>query len=225
MSRHAATEATWPIAAVVAAAGAGRRYGGRKLLAPWAGGTILAAVVRALVDGGLAPVVAVVAADGGAEGRVAAAAGATVVVRPADVAGDLGSSVALGVAWLARLAWPVDGGGKGAPAADGRDDRGPAIAVAPGDLPRLRADTVARLAAAWRADAAAGRAIVAPAHGGRRGHPVIFGPAHAAALAALGAGDRPRDVLRARAAWVREVAVDDEGVWRDVDRRGEAAAG
>jgi len=227
-----AVDAPWPIAAVVAAAGAGRRFGGRKLLAPWPGGTILAAVVRALVDGGLSPVVVVVAVDGHEEARNAREAGAAVVIRPASLGGDLGTSVAVGVRALEEGGWVAvpsgvpahaSGGGGGMGAIGGRV-RAPAIAVALGDLPRLRAETVARLAAAWRTGPANGRAIVVPAHGGRRGHPVIFGPAHGEALAALGAGHRPRDVLEARAGWVREVAVEDAGVWRDVDRRGEEGA-
>lgn len=211
----ARADAAWPIAAVVAAAGEGRRFGGRKLLAPWGEGTVLEALLAALLSGGLSPLVVVVA-EGAPEAAAAQAAGALVVARPPGMAGDLGASIALGVAalidgGLSRVVRPGLGGAEAG-------HRPPAVAVALGDLPRLRAATVARLAAAWRAAPDGGRAIVVPAHGGRRGHPVVFGPAHARALARLSGAARPRDILDAHPADVREVAVEDAGIWLDIDR-------
>jgi len=257
--RHVAApaRAPWPIAAVVAAAGAGERFGGPKLVAPWGDTTVLGATVAALVAGGLEPVVVVVGAAGAAEAAAARRAGARVVVRPAGEPGDLGPSVARGVRALdeadaeggagtaaggsvasgstaaralAPGAWALDEGANGeeppaAPAARSAaaPRRRAAVAIAPGDLPWLDAATVARLLAHWRAAPRGGRAIVAPAQGGRHGHPVVFGPAHRGALAALAGDARPRAVLLAAEAAgdLRVLPVDDEGIWRDVDRPGD----
>lgn len=58
--------------------------------------------------------------------------------------------------------------------------------------------------------------IAAPRYNGRRGHPVAFGPEHAAALSALDGDAGARALLQdsARITWVD---VDDPGVLHDVD--------
>lgn len=51
----------------------------------------------------------------------------------------------------------------------------------------------------------------------RVGHPVIFGRAHWAALAALDGDEGARSVVQARREHLITVQTDDEGVWRDID--------
>ena len=85
------------------------------------------------------------------------------------------------------------------------------VVVMLGDLPFVRADTVARVAAA----AAAPDAIAAPAWHGERGHPVVFGAAHLPMLAAA-SGDRGAGALL-RTHAVTIVDVDDPGILRDID--------
>jgi molybdenum cofactor cytidylyltransferase len=89
-----------------------------------------------------------------------------------------------------------------------------AILVTPVDAPMIAPATVAALLAAFRSSAAP---VVRAVHLGRHGHPVIFSREVFEDLRhadpALGA----RAVLRAHAARVIDVEVDDPGVLGDVD--------
>ena len=92
--------------------------------------------------------------------------------------------------------------------------RSDGLLVIPVDLPLVRAATVAAALEAFRTDRAA---IVRVTHRGQHGHPVIF-PARVfddlrAASPSIGA----KAVLRAHAATVLDVEVDDPGVLRDID--------
>ena len=60
--------------------------------------------------------------------------------------------------------------------------------------------------------------IVIPVHRGRRGHPVAFGADFFPALAQLDGDVGARQLVAAHAAAVRELAVADAGILRDVDR-------
>ncbi|HBI69953.1 MAG TPA: molybdopterin-guanine dinucleotide biosynthesis protein MobA, partial [Massilia sp.] len=60
-----------------------------------------------------------------------------------------------------------------------------------------------------------GADIAAPVHAGRRGNPVAFGAAHLPALLALEGEHGARALLRSMP--VREVEVDDPGIFRDID--------
>jgi molybdenum cofactor cytidylyltransferase len=86
------------------------------------------------------------------------------------------------------------------------------VLVCLGDLPRLREDPVEALLAAFAPDR-----ICVPVHGGRRGHPVLFGQRFLPELARL-AGDRgARSILETHPHAVCAVPVADEGVTFDVD--------
>lgn len=177
------------LAAVILAAGAGRRLGGAaKALLPIGGRTYLAAIAataRALVDA-----VVVVGAPFGDE--VAAHArelGLRVQVNP-DPSRGMASSIALGFAALAvgeaAWLWPVD-------------------------HPAVRVDTLARLVAALGA-----HDVAQPRYAGAGGHPPLVRRAVWPALAACDlASDGARGVLRAVDRVV--VEVDDPGVVHDVD--------
>lgn len=191
------------IAAVILAAGAGRRLGGvAKALLPYRGASYLAAIAAAAravePDGVLVDAVVVVGEPFGAE--VAAHArqlGLRVRVNPAPERG-MASSVALGFAAIAA---------------------GPASAawLWPVDHPAVEAATLRRLIAAL-GDRSADPAveIARPTYRGAGGHPPLIARALWPALAAC--GERPdgaRGVLRAARAVA--VEVDDAGVVRDVD--------
>jgi len=83
--------------------------------------------------------------------------------------------------------------------------------VALGDMPYVAPGTMRALLDAL----AGGAGIAAPSHKGRRGNPVAFGVAHLPALLALQGDAGARGLLTA--ATVTAVAVDDPGIFHDID--------
>lgn len=83
--------------------------------------------------------------------------------------------------------------------------------VALADMPWLPVDTIRAVAAAIDQP----ERIAAAACDGQRGHPVGFGAAHGAALAALRGDSGARELLRAHP--VQLVEAGDDGVLRDID--------
>ncbi|MGV3653163.1 MAG: nucleotidyltransferase family protein [Noviherbaspirillum sp.] len=90
--------------------------------------------------------------------------------------------------------------------------------VALADMPYVRPDTVAALAAAI----AGGAGVAQPVHGGKRGNPVAFGRQHLSALLRLGGDQGARALLKAVP--VAEVEVGDPGILRDIDTPADLAA-
>jgi CTP:molybdopterin cytidylyltransferase MocA len=185
------------LAAVIVAAGAGRRLGGvAKALLPYRGTTYLGAIVAAAravgPAGALVDAVVVVGEPFGSE--VAAHArqlGLRVRVNPAPERG-MASSVALGFAAIA-----------GGPAA--------AAWLWPVDHPAVGAATLRRLV-----DALGDADVARPVYRGRGGHPpLIARPVWQALAACTAAPQGARGVLRA--ARSIDVEVDDAGVVSDVD--------
>lgn len=119
---------------VILAAGAGRRFGGGKLLALLDDRPLVQHVVDAVCDWGPAAVVAVLGHDADVAERIVDWGGATLVRNP-DPDRGLASSLALGVAAAAALEPPLDG-----------------VFIALGDQPRVRTATFVALARAAAAD-------------------------------------------------------------------------
>lgn len=179
------------IAGILLAAGGSSRFGEDKLLHPLRGGTPLAVAAARTLVAALPYSIAVVRPACPELARLLRACGLDVVVNSRAAEG-MGTSLARGVAATADAAGWV---------------------VALGDMPWIATETIARVADALRG----GASIVAPAYGGRRGHPVGFAARHRAELIAL-RGDRgARDVVVRHAAAL--VAVDDPGILQDVDER------
>jgi molybdenum cofactor cytidylyltransferase len=202
------------VAGVVLAAGLSSRFGeGDKLLATLEGEPLVVHAVRTLTGADLDAVVVVVDPGSGVSGALADAglagddtdadAGADVaLVENPDAAAGQATSVRRGVAWA-----------RGAADAD-------AVVFALGDMPRVRPETVDRLAAAWRD----GRgSALAAAHDGRRGNPVLFDSRHFDALAAVSGDTGGRSVFE-NAADSAVVETEDPGVRRDVDTRADLEA-
>lgn len=153
------------VAGLVLAAGAGRRMGGPKALVRDAAGTPwVVRAARALADGGCAPVLVVVGAQGGAVAAAVHGEPVEVVEAPGWAEG-LGASLRAGLTELAR-----------------RTEQ--AVLIAPVDVPSLSAEVVRRIGAAAGPDALA-RAV----YGGRPGHPVLIGRAHWDGVLAKAAGE------------------------------------
>jgi CTP:molybdopterin cytidylyltransferase MocA len=153
--------------------------------------------LRALTDGGLAPVVVVLGARA-AEVRAVLPDGVNAVEAP-DWADGMGASLRAGLAAL--------------------NGRAEAAVVHLVDLPGVPATAVARLAAA------AGPAVLArAAYGGRPGHPVLLGRAHWAAVGAAAVGDAGARGYLAGRTDVALVECGDLAVADDVDTPEQLAA-
>lgn len=187
---------------VLLAAGRGRRYdaSGRqlKLLAsaasgPHAGAPLAVAAARTL-RAALPQVIAVVRAGYGPPAMLRdllAAEGCALCVRSeAEADRGVGASLAAGVRHSAEANGWV---------------------IALGDMPALRPETVAAVAAALES----GAATAAVTHGGTRGHPVGFAAALREELLALDGDTGARAVLQRHPP--RLIEVSDPGVLVDVD--------
>jgi len=185
--------------AIVLAGGAGERFGGGKLTAPWRGG--------ALIDGALAAAFAAPARSvtvvTGADAKVEAAARAFAgrigqadrlrIVHCPDYAEGMGATLRAGVADL-----PPDSAG---------------VFVFLGDMPLIPTAILPALAGA----VAAGARAAAPSFEGQRGHPVLFAAALLPQLAALTGDQGARGVLRDLGEALALVPTGDAGVLADID--------
>jgi len=204
--------ATGGLAGILLAAGRGERFGGDKLLATLptggkstatdsprrdpaasAAGECIGAMACRNLLAVLPRVVAVVRPDDAALAAALGAAGAR-IVRCANSDDGMGASLACGV----RATQDASG-----------------WIVALGDMPWIEPATIARVAAAI----GQGAAVAAPYYRGQRGHPVGFGAACFAALAALGGDDGARSIVASHLDGVVRIDVEDAGTRRDVDRR------
>jgi len=186
-------------AGLLLAAGAGRRFGGPKALAVLPDGTgFLVHAVRALREGGCAPVVVVLGSA--AEQAHSLVPDAEVVVN-GDWATGMGSSLRQG---LTALPTDVD-----------------AAVVLLVDTPGIGPAAVARLAT--YADP---EAIAVATYAGRRGHPVLLGRRHWPEVCQLAVGDTgARPFLRAHGSAVVEVPCDDVADPTDIDTAGDLPPG
>ena len=187
------------VAGIILAAGASRRYGNRnKLTERCEGKALVSHAVDAVLTAGLQPVVVVTGHD--AERVEEALPGRAVsFVYHAAYAHGMGSSLAAGVRSL-------------------RDTDGVAIAL--GDMPRIRTTHVRRVVEAFETNHASfgDDTLCVPTFAGRRGHPVAFGRAHLPALRKLAGANGARDLLASRAEHLVEVPMSDDGVLLDIDR-------
>lgn len=187
--------------AVVLAAGAGSRFGGGKLTAPWGEGLLLDAALAAAFA---APVRSVTVVWGADQAVLAAASryadrtgqsGRLHLLRNVQHEEGMGASLRAGIASL-----PPDAAG---------------AFVFLGDMPRIPHGIAPRLAQAL----AAGARAAAPVCDGRRGHPALFSAELFPALRSL-AGDRGAGwLLSAMTHGLSLVPTDDDGVLFDVDER------
>lgn len=179
------------ICGILLAAGASKRFGADKLLHPLAAETPVALAALDNLRTAVPRVVAVVRPGADALAQLLAAAGATVVVC-ADADTGMGASLAAAVR------------------ATG-DASGWVIALA--DMPYIRSETVAQVAAAL----SAGAAIAAPAWRGRRGHPVGLSARFRPQLEALRGDAGARALLQENADLIQLIEVEDPGICRDID--------
>ncbi|SNX64907.1 nicotine blue oxidoreductase [Streptomyces sp. TLI_55] len=183
------------IAGLLLAAGGGRRLGGRpKALLDHRGRPLVEHAVSVLRAAGCTRVHVVLGAAADAVRQKADLAGCVLVDNP-EWAGGMGSSLRAGLESLS---------GTGARAA----------LVSLVDQPGIGAEAFARVRAAYTDETA----LVSAAYDGVRGHPVLFGSAHWAGIAATATGDQgARAYLKEHAAQVALVECGDVARPYDID--------
>ena len=186
------------ISGIVLAAGASSRMGQAKAALPLGqtGETVVARVVRTLLEGGVPNVVVV--------------AGAHIdAVRAAMPRHESRARVVEHLGWeqgqLSSLLAGLD-------AID--DPLIEAAVVTLVDVPLVRSSTVAEVIAAWRRTRAP---IVRPAEGNRHGHPVIFDRSIFADLRSADPNTGAKAVFAIHRERIINVEVNDEGAFKDID--------
>jgi molybdenum cofactor cytidylyltransferase len=186
--------------AIVLCAGAGSRFGGGKLLAPWGDGLLLEGALAAAFAAPVQTVSVVWGADG------------DVPVATEAFAARVGGTDRLRLIHAERHSEGMAASLKAGVASLDLASEGAFLFL--GDMPRIPAGVTAILADAL----AAGARAAAPDFAGRRGHPVLFASALYPALLGL-TGDRgAASVLAGLSDGLALVPVADDGVLFDVDR-------
>jgi CTP:molybdopterin cytidylyltransferase MocA len=183
------------VAGLLLAAGGGRRLGGRpKALLEHQGRLLVEHAAGVLRAAGCGRIHVVLGARAEDVHERADLSGCVLVDNP-DWAEGMGSSLRTGLASLA---------GTGARAA----------LVSLVDQPGIGAAAVARVLGAYEDE----KSLVSAAYDGMRGHPVLFGAAHWADIAASATGDRgARDYLKEHAGRIRLVECADVAEPYDID--------
>ncbi|MFD3825169.1 NTP transferase domain-containing protein [Streptomyces sp. NPDC058625] len=191
------------VAGLLLAAGGGRRLGGRpKALLTHRGRPLVEHAVRALRAGGCERVHVVLGARAD-DVRARAALPDCVLVDNPDWEQGMGSSLRAGLASLA-----------------GTEARAALVLLV--DQPGIGPQAVARVLAAYAAqeaqDAPLPDTLLSAAYAGVRGHPVLFGAAHWAGVAATATGDRgARAYLKEHAEAIALVECGDVAEAYDID--------
>jgi molybdenum cofactor cytidylyltransferase len=181
------------VVAIVPAAGAGERFGGRKLLAEVGGAPMIARTLEALLPN-VAAAIVVVGPDAHELRALEALRERKVrVVENVDPSRGMLSSIQAG---LATVEW-----------AD-------VYLVIPGDMPYVRANTVRDVV---ERQACTSGGIVSPKYRGKRGHPIAVPSRLRGEILAEDTAHTLHDVIKRHLAEREDLEVDDAGVIRDVD--------
>lgn len=190
--------------AIVTAAGKAERFGGGKLVAPIEGEPLLNRTLRSLLDGGAGSVVVVTAPDSPLDGVTLLQDPRVTRVTNPDPSRGMFSSIQAGLVAA-------------------RPDQSPdrewdPILVLPGDMPFVKARTVATVVS--HAMENPGK-IVSPRYQGKHGHPVALPGRMRREILDAPASMTLAMLIEAHAAERMSIDVDDRGVVRDVDERGD----
>lgn len=167
-----------------------------KLLLPWGATTVLGQTLANLRASRVGDILVVTGRESEAVARIAAANGARTIHNPTWSSGGMTASLQAGMRAV----------GPGCRV----------VLVVLADQPMIGAD-VFDAVVAGAGPAGDERWIVAAAHQGRRGHPVLFGRAFFGEILALPADSAPRAILDRHPDALRLVEVDSDAVLRDLD--------
>ena len=183
------------VAAIVLAAGLSRRFGyDNKLLQPLGTKTVVATTVAALMVAGADPIIVVTGHDAAAIGTAVDGFGTRCIHNP-NFADGMGGSIAVGARELTN------------------DNIAGAI-IALGDMPYVKAETIAALIDALDAP----DDIIVPTMDGRPGNPVLFGGKYLASLAACSGDVGAKAVLLQAADALKTIETGDPNIFQDIDR-------
>ena len=183
--------------AIIPAAGRATRMGRPKQLLPMGKATMLECVIEAVLDGDIDGLCVVTSSA--IDGALPLSEDLRFITAVNDDAdSDMLDSIRMGMAALneRRQVSDIDG-----------------YAVCPGDMPHISADDVRAVTQAYREGP---RSIVIAAHGGVRGHPMVFPASLAPEVRAIDAGGLNVLVER-HADRVRLIERESRGVIQDID--------
>lgn len=187
------------ISAIILAAGLSKRMGeANKLLLDFQNQPMVRTVVSIYMQSLIHEVIVVAGYQHEAIAQALSGCKVTVAVNP-DFEQGMASSIGVGV----RSAHPSAQG----------------YLIALGDMPMVQPRTIQQVCQVFAQRP--GRSIVVPRYQGRRGHPVLFGCAFNQNLQNLRGDSGARRILVHHSLAVREVAVEDPGIHRDIDSRRE----
>lgn len=182
------------ISAVVLAAGQSKRMGRAKMLLPWGETTVIGQVVMTLAEAGLEEIVVVVGGDGDLVQKALKGTPARTVFNPEYAAGDMLSSVQVGLRAISAEAQVA--------------------LVALGDQPQMRVDIVKALVQEFYRT---GAALVAPSYQMRRGHPLILARRLWGDVLTVHPPQTLRDVLNMYRQEMHYLIVNTDSVLHDLD--------
>lgn len=183
------------VAAVILAAGAGRRFGGPKALARLGDATWLAIAVERIRASGIETI------------HVVVGAAAEAVIAEHD----------LRVTWVLNEQWALGRSRSVARGLSGLPGPCEGALVHPVDFPLVRTETFRDLAARLLADPHGQDRIFVPVRDHSRGHPILLGRRTWPEVQALGDDEPLRVVVRRDPARVVEVEVADPGIHRNIN--------
>lgn len=200
-----------PVFGIVPAAGSGRRMGRPKQLLPCRGSTMLAGVVRTLLDAGLNAVVVVTRRELAAGLDLPADARLSLALND-DPSSEMIDSIRIGLSALFTEGESPGGAESNAPGPVPRVKNCAGILVVPGDMPALSVATCRLCMESYRRQP--GNIIVAGC-ASRRGHPLIFPAEMQSAVRGLRGG--LNTLLALHPDRVRQVETGDPAALADVD--------
>lgn len=169
-----------------------------KLLLPFRTGTVISSMIDALRAGGVDAIYVLVRAEDEELRRELSRHDVSIVPTPEPTA-DMRESVELLLTLIALEMHPES------------ED---AWLLVPADEPTLDPRVVRGLIAEWRA---APTGILVPVHGGRRGHPTLFGWVFNQYVESIPAGEGLNRLLRIDPGEVREIPVASPEILQDLD--------